>query len=96
MNYPLSFLFVIFLIPAALTFFIFRFSVKYPGNHKALTFIIVAYIVVTIIIPILIGIYYYRIEVGTDDFSALLKIIATGRLLDTIGTRWPLVIKRLW
>lgn len=96
MQYPLSYLFVIFLIPMAFAIIIFRFPCKFPGNHTVLVLIITTYIFLTIFMPVLIGIYYYDIEVNSKDFIAMMKVIAVGRLFDTIGTRWPLIIKRLW
>ena len=96
MHYPSSSFYVVFLIPIAVAVVIFSFSNRFPGNHAALTSLVIIYIVLTIITPILLGIYYYKIPLDTSEFSSFLKLIAIGRVLDMLGTGWPLVIKKLW
>ena len=96
MQAPDSYIVLIFLAPIALTMVIMSQSPRYYGNSHIQLLLIVLYIIFTVITPILIGIYYYNIDVNSPDFVSLLKLILIGRVLDTVGTGWPLVIKRNW
>jgi len=96
MQVPGSFVVIIFLAPIALTVVIMSQSPRYYGNSHIQLLLIALYILLTILAPILIGIHYYNIDVNSPDFVSLLQLILIGRVLDTVGTSWPLVIKRNW
>ena len=96
MQVPDSYIVIIFLLPIALAVVIMSQSPRYYGNSRIQLLLIVLYIILTVLAPILIGIYYYNIDVNSPDFVPLLQLILIGRVLDTVGTSWPLVIKRNW